>query len=185
MWNFINTEFLLHSMSASTFSKRYAKILHEVFEAGIFLKFFDGLIELFVGFLLFFMTPTSLNAVLSFLLRGELFEDPRDFIANGLLHLFQDFSLTQQHFVMFYLLLNGFIKVGLVIGLWSKKLWAYPAASVLLSLFVGYQTYYLIIAFSWFRLIFMFIDVFILVLLRFEYARLKNVKNVKNSKKVK
>jgi uncharacterized membrane protein len=71
----------------------------------------------------------------------ELTEDPRDFVANYLLHATQNLSVSSQHFAAFYLLSHGIIKLWLIIGLWRGKLAYYPAAIAVFGLFILYQMY--------------------------------------------
>ncbi|MBU6410629.1 MAG: DUF2127 domain-containing protein, partial [Verrucomicrobia bacterium] len=70
---------------------------------------------------------------------GELQEDPKDFIANHIITFFQHLSINTEHFASVYLLTYGVVKMGLVVGLLRGKLWAYPAALVVLGLILCYQ----------------------------------------------
>jgi len=97
-------------------------VLHYLFELGIFLKFLNGLLEVVGGVFLFLSTPQSLSKLAAKLLTNELLEDPRDLVANTLLHAAQRLSANAQVFASVYLLVHGIVKVGLVIALWKKKL---------------------------------------------------------------
>ena len=68
-------------------------------------------------------------------------EDPTDFVANHLVDFFHHLSINTKHFASVYLLTYGIAKVGLVAGLLRGKLWAYPAALIVLGLFLCYQIY--------------------------------------------
>jgi uncharacterized membrane protein len=68
-------------------------------------------------------------------------------------------------------LVHGIVKVGLVIALWKKKLWAYPLAGIVLVLFTAYQTYLFLHSESLFQVFLTAVDVVILLLLRSEWKR--------------
>jgi uncharacterized membrane protein len=145
--------------------------LHYLFELGVSLKFANGVLELVGGILLFFTTPQSLSRLATILLTGELLEDPKDLVANTLLHAVQRLSPNAQLFASVYLLIHGIVKVGLVIALWKRKLWAYPLAGVVLGLFTVYQIYLFSHSGSLFQLFLTAVDVLILLLLWSEYRR--------------
>jgi uncharacterized membrane protein len=79
--------------------------------------------------------------VIALLTQDELREDPRDLIANYLLAAAQRLSLASEHFAALYLLSHGVIKILLVVGLLSRKLWVDPIAVVVFAAFIVYQLY--------------------------------------------
>jgi len=147
-------------------------LLHYFFELGIALKFLNGLLEVVGGIFLFLSTPESLSKLAAKLLTNELLEDPKDLVANTLLHAAQQLSVNAQIFASVYLLIHGFVKVGLVIALWKKKLWAYPLAGIVLGLFTVYQVYLFFHSGSLFQVFLTAVDVVILLLLWSEYRRI-------------
>jgi uncharacterized membrane protein len=157
--------------------KQRKAFFHTVFRISILLKGIGGLLELISGFLLFFSSLGSLSrAVINFFSR-ELIEDRTDIIANLLIGLVQNFSSDTKAFIALYLVIDGLINVGLVVALWRKKQWAYPAAMVALSLFIVYQVYKLFLSFSYYLLFLTLIDIIIILLLRFEYKRRRSAKS--------
>jgi uncharacterized membrane protein len=146
-------------------------VLHYLFELGVSLKFVNGLLEMIGGLFLLWSTPQSLSKLAAALLTNEMLEDPKDLVANTLLHAMQDLSGNARVFASVYLLLHGIVKVGLVVALWRKKLWAYPLAGVVLLLFTIYQVYLYSHSRSPFQLFLTAIDVIILLLLWSEYRR--------------
>jgi uncharacterized membrane protein len=146
-------------------------VLHYLFELGVSLKFVNGLLEVIGGLFLLWSTPQSLSKLATALLTNEMLEDPKDLVANTLLHAVQDLSGNARVFASVYLLLHGIVKVGLVVALWKKKLWAYPLAGVVLLLFTIYQVYLYSHSRSPFQLFLTAIDVIILLLLWSEYRR--------------
>ena len=151
--------------------KRHAPVLHYLFELGVSLKFLNGVLEVVGGILLFFSTPQSLSRLATTLLTSELLEDPKDLVANALLHAVHRLSPNAQLFASVYLLVHGLVKVGLVIALWKKKLWAYPLAGVILVLFTVYQMYLFFHSGSLLQVFLTVVDVVILLLLRSEWKR--------------
>jgi uncharacterized membrane protein len=104
-------------------------------------KGIDGLLETIAGAALLFISTPSLRNLVDWLTRGELQEDPTDFVANHLGVFFHRLSINTKHFASTYLLTCGTSKVGLVAGLLAGKLWTYPAALGVLGLFLCYQVY--------------------------------------------
>ncbi|MGB7981481.1 MAG: DUF2127 domain-containing protein [Candidatus Nanopelagicales bacterium] len=117
--------------------------LDRTFAVGIIAKGLDGIIEILGGLLLVLATPDAIRRVLEALTRGELAEDPTDFLATRLLHLSASDSLTTGglRFAAIYLLAHGVVKVVLVAAVLRGKLWAYPWMIGFLLLFIGYQLY--------------------------------------------
>jgi uncharacterized membrane protein len=146
-------------------------VLHYLFELGVSLKFLNGLLEVAGGIFLFLSTPASLSRLAAKLLTSELLEDPRDLVANTFLHAAQRLSANAQVFASVYLLVHGIVKVGLVIALWKKKLWAYPLAGIVLALFTVYQVYLFFHTGSLFQVFLTVVDMVILLLLWSEYKR--------------
>jgi uncharacterized membrane protein len=115
--------------------------LHRLFKIGVVLKGIDGVLEAIAGFALFFVSPASLRGLVGWLTQGELQEDPTDFVANHLVAFFRHLSISTKHFASVYLLTYGITKVGLAAGLLREKLPVYPAAIIILGLFLCYQVY--------------------------------------------
>lgn len=146
-------------------------VLHYLFELGVSLKFLNGLLEMVGGVFLFLSTPESLSKLAAKLLTNELLGDPNGLVANTLLRAAQQFSANARVFASVYFLVHGIVKVGLVIALWKKKLWAYPLAGIVLVLFTVYQMYLFFHSGSLFQVFLTVVDVVILLLLWSEYKR--------------
>ncbi len=102
-------------------------LVHKVFEIGILLKFIDGIFELIGGMALAWLSPHILKGFVWAITRHELSEDPKDLVANFLIRSAQHFSVSARFFGSLYLFSHGIIKIGLVLSLWRRKLWSYPA----------------------------------------------------------
>ena len=148
-------------------------IVHVSFEIGLLLKGIHGLLEIIGGVLLLFLTPDRLDLLTRFLTRHELSEDPRDVVANLLLRLSHSFSISTQHFAMFYLASHGIIKCVLILLLWRKKLWAYPLSIISLLLFIAYQVYRYTFTHSVFLLLLSIFDAVMIALTYLEYRKIK------------
>ena len=116
-------------------------ILKSTFRTGITLKGIDGVLETFGGVLFWLFPPSKLNAIVTTLSQHELSRDPHDFIAVHLLRTSEMLLSTNRLFPSLFLLSHGIAKVVLVIALWMKELWAYPATILVFSAFSAYQIY--------------------------------------------
>ena len=67
--------------------------------------------------------------------RAELAAHPHDAVAAHLVEWARDLSIGTQHFVAFYLLSHGAIKLWVIIGLLRERLWYYPVALVVFTYF--------------------------------------------------
>jgi uncharacterized membrane protein len=83
-----------------------------------------------------------------------------------------------QHFYALYLLAHGGLKLTMVYMLWRRVLWAYPAAMVVLSGFVVYQTFESFHAGSPFLLLLALFDLVMIGLVWQEWRALKGVQPV-------
>ena len=151
-------------------------ILHKSFEIGIFLKGFDGVLEIIGGILLIFLSPIRLNKLTVLLTQHELSEDSKDIIASYMLRLSSSFSVSAQYFWVLYLISHGVVKFILVILLWKRKIWAYPLTIISLILFMAYQVYRYTIDHSMFLIILTIFDIVMIILTYIEYISMKTVK---------
>jgi uncharacterized membrane protein len=145
------------------------------FDIGIFFKGLDGVLEIVGGLLLFVVRPETITGIVTALTQHELSEDPHDVIASQLARLVQDFSASTQLFAGVYLLSHGVIKVLLVASLFRERLWAYPAAIVVFTLFIVYQMYRYALEPSVSMIALSVLDVVVIALTWLEYRRLKRV----------
>ncbi|HVC02042.1 MAG TPA: DUF2127 domain-containing protein [Steroidobacteraceae bacterium] len=112
---------------------------HRAFIVGIVLKGVDGVVELVAGGALLLTTRPAILHAVTVLTRGELIEDPGDFVANHLLQFARHLSLGTREFAGAYLLAQGFLKIILATGLVRGERWAYPVAVILMLAFIVYQ----------------------------------------------
>jgi uncharacterized membrane protein len=146
-------------------------LLDRVFDVSITLKGLDGVLEVIGGLLLLFLTPHRLNAIVEFLTQHELSQDPRDFLATHLLSFAHSYTASTALFLAAYLVSHGIIKIVLVVALLQQRLWAYPLAMVVLSIFIVYQIYRLALHLSFGLLALTLFDIFIVGLTALEYRK--------------
>jgi uncharacterized membrane protein len=112
-----------------------------MFDVGIVLKGLDGVAELMGGAALLALDPAQIRWLISFVTHAELAEDPRDVLANALLHVGTTVTPEGLGTSIAFLLSHGAVKVFLVWNLLRGRVWAYPVTVAALSLFVAYQTF--------------------------------------------
>jgi uncharacterized membrane protein len=143
--------------------------IHQIFEVSVLLKGAHALIECIGGLSLAFVRTGAIAALVNTLTQEELIEDPHDFVATHLLVLAQNFSVSSQHFYAFYLLSHGLVKIFLVIGLLTNKLWSYPASLAVMGVFIVYQLYRFFYTHSLGLVVLTVFDLIVMVLIWHEY----------------
>lgn len=117
------------------------KRIRRFFLLSVSLKGIHSVLEIVGGTLLLVVPPSVITHLVVWSTQDELLEDPHDLIANYLLHVGTNLSLSTATFGGLYLLSHGLIKIVLVIALLKNKLWAYPWSLTAFGLFILYQTY--------------------------------------------
>jgi uncharacterized membrane protein len=155
------------------------RILHRFFELGIVIKGVDGTLELVCGLLLVFLSPDAINRVVFFFVEGELKEDPTDFVANLLVHTTRS-AIEVRVPASAFLIVHGIVKLVLVGGLATNRLWSYPAAILVFAGFTIYQLYQLTQQYSLFLEIVTVLDVIVILLVIAEYRHMRIVRTRKS-----
>jgi uncharacterized membrane protein len=153
-------------------SGRRASLIHLIFEIGVIAKGIDGALELIGGLLLVALSPAAIGGTIWYLVQGELKEDPTDLVANLLLHNTQTIIHTRVSASVF-LIVHGVVKLGLVGGLVTNKLWSYPAAIMMFTGFSIYQAYQLTQQNSLFLGIATVLDLMVVLLVIVEYRHVR------------
>jgi uncharacterized membrane protein len=149
------------------------RLLHWLFEASLAIKSVLCSAEALAGLGLL-LTPNPLIARFVFwVTHFEIAEDKTDTLVTLAIGAADQFPIGTQHFYALYLLAHGGLKLGLVILLWRKVLWAYPLAMVVLAGFVAYQIYEFFHAGSPFLLLLALFDLMMIGLVWREYRLLK------------
>jgi uncharacterized membrane protein len=96
-------------------------------------------------FLLLIVSPAAIKGIVRTLTAGELSEDPHDFIATRLLHTAGGLTGAGPIFGAVYQLIDGVVKMTLVIALLRNQLWAYPWMIAVLVAIIAYQIYLIVL----------------------------------------
>lgn len=152
------------------------KYIHEIFDITIILKGIHSLLEVVSGLVILFISQKDILDLVYFLTQDELTEDPKAILANYLVNLAQNFSISSQHFVALYLLSHGIIKSFLILGLYKEKLWSYPLAIFVFSIFGFYQLFEFFLTHSLWLLLLTAFDVLIILLTWHEYKYMEGKK---------
>ena len=150
-------------------TRRY--LLHIFFRIMIFFKGIDGIFETLGGIVLASVSSQTITNFVYGLFGSELLE-PDDFLTHYIVKLLTHLSVSTQTFAIIFLLGHGLVKFGLATAIWFNKLWAYPLAGVILSIFVIYQVTRFSSTHSILLLLLTFVDIIIIAMLRPEYKRL-------------
>lgn len=117
------------------------KYIREAFDLGVTLKGLNGVLETIGGLALLILSPAYVNAVLNF-----------------------SFAASVQYMSALYLVTHGIVKIALVAGLLRNRIWAYPAAIAVFTLFGLYQIFYLFQAYSFWLLALTVLDAIVIAL---------------------
>ena len=148
-------------------------LLDKTYEIGIIIKGIDGILELAGGILVLTLSPGMITGITRFLTENALQTDPRNFIATHIAHFGHHLAAGHNIFAAAFLLTHGLVKVVLVTCLLLNKLWAYPWALVILSLFLLYQAYQLITAPSFGMAFLTILDILIIGLIYREWQNVR------------
>jgi uncharacterized membrane protein len=117
-------------------TEKREKEIRTLFLAVVIIKGLNGLIEISLAAFLAFsdeILPYVLN-----LANDQLIENPNDFLATHLSALTHP-TASSLFFASLYLFAHGTVKFVLAIFLWFNKIWAYPAAISIISVFIVFQ----------------------------------------------
>lgn len=148
-------------------------LVHRIFAIGVIGKAIDGVLEVVGGVALLLVGHDRIGSWMRLLTQHELSEDPHDVIAGFLVRSLQHLSTDTKVFAAMFLLWHGIVKIGLVLGLLRRRLWAYPTAIGAFGLFLGYQLYRYGQTRSLWLLVLSVLDVFVIVITWLEYRRMR------------
>jgi uncharacterized membrane protein len=146
--------------------------LRNTFRISIALKGLHALLESIIGLTLFFAPARWLNRIVFRIARLDFFSrNPHDIIGAHVRHMAVGITGTGRRFAAIYLLSHGLVKLVLVIELLRNRLWAYPLMIVMLSLFIGYQSYRFFLTHSIVMALLTVFDLSVIVLTWLEYRQ--------------
>jgi uncharacterized membrane protein len=115
--------------------------IHRLFAAGLALKGINAAIESLTGLAMAVLNAHHVREVLDTVAKGEELGDPNDVVASDVARITTFLDGHGQHFLAYYLLAHGLIKVIMVLGLMRRTRWSYAFAFVALTCFILYQAY--------------------------------------------
>ena len=118
---------------------RIARWLHRLFGATLLIKGSLAASEALTGLALLVTANGAILGIATWLTRNELAQDPQEGWALWVERAAAAFPIETQHFYAFYLLAHGGLKLGMVLLLARRVMWAYPASVVVLAGFIAYQ----------------------------------------------
>jgi uncharacterized membrane protein len=149
------------------------KDYHELFRIGILVKAADGCIEMCAGVFFYFVGYTTINTFFFSAFHEEIVENPRDAFWQFFINQWHAISLSGHAFWGLLFMAHGAIKMLLSIALLKNKLWAYPTAAAVFTLFVGYEIYSLTNQPSLFLWLITIFDAIVVILILHEYRHIK------------
>ncbi len=111
------------------------------FRIAIFVKGFDGILEMLGGLILLFIPLSTIHGLVAFLTTHEIAQDPNAFIANYIVNLDKKITPGYQLIATIYLLVHGAIKLVLATALLKRKYHYFPLAIAFLLAFLFYGVY--------------------------------------------
>jgi len=147
---------------------------HRLFEVGVVLKGLHAVLELATGGAILALSPVIVaNFLVNFAARQQQRGWP-SFAVDFLLHVARAAVAGGQHFAGVYLLAVGVINLGLVIGLLTGRLWAFPAALMAITMLMAYQLYRYTHTHAIALIILTLFDAVVWWLVRHEYLELRS-----------
>jgi uncharacterized membrane protein len=146
------------------------KSIYRIFIATLILKALNAILEIIAGIL--FLFTGTITWALIFLTQSEISEDPTDIFAN-FVRSFIPHSSHSQLFAAAYLLIHGIAKILVVIGLFSRRIWAYKLAECALFAFICFQLYEYAHTGSWWLIALSIFDTALLWLTWREHQKMK------------
>ena len=150
-----------------------SKWLHWLFEMSLVFKGLLAMGESLSGLGLLLTPNDTIIRFYSWLTYHKLAQSPADAMATWVQHTAGLFPVHLQHFTAIYLLGHGALKFVMVLMLWRRILWAYPAAMAVLAGFVIYQMTEFFVGHSLGFLVLSGFDSFMIVLVFREWNMLK------------
>jgi uncharacterized membrane protein len=135
------------------------KRIHQVFRITVALKGLHGLVEVVGGIALALFSTDSI-------LRLLYHWDRHEWVARH-------FNTGEHHYYVWFFLSHGALNLGLAIGLLLEKLWAYPAAMVVLALFILLQMHRFMHVHDPGLIVFSILDAIVIALAVHEYRLLR------------
>ena len=145
------------------------KRIFVVYEYGLLFKALQAFLEIVAGVLFYAINTNKITTFILNIAHEELAETPHDIFSDFLINSANHLATSGKFYIIFFLLSHGIVKLILIMGLFLKKAWAYPASLIGLGGLIIYQIYRLFINHSILLLIFTIMDIIILWLIYREH----------------
>ena len=157
----------------STAATRREQRLHRFFEITLLLKALFAAGEIVAAIGVYVVPLDTVADFVGVITSAELAKHPHDLVAAHLADWAQNLSVATKHFVAFYLLSHGVVKLWVIIGLMRERLWYYPVALVLFTFFIVYQLHRYTFTHSVSLLLLTVLDLVVIALTWHEYQYLR------------
>ena len=148
--------------------------LHRFFEITLLLKAVFAIGEIVAAIGVYVVPLETAADFVGAVTGAELARHPHDIVAAHLSEWARNLSVSTQHFVALYLLSHGAVKLWVIIGLLRERLWYYPVALVVFTLFVAYQIHRYTLTHSVSLILITVLDLVVIWLTWHEYRYLLN-----------
>jgi|SRR5579862_4513862 len=139
-------------------SAPHRRLLRMAFLAAVAVKGIDGMIETVAGVVVAVLGTEGVYELVIRFTAPELDLHP----ASKTIHLLRrgasDLSHASSRFIVIWLLVHGILKLALAIELLRGRSWIFPVAAIVLSAFVAFMAYKLVIHYSAWLLAFALFD---------------------------
>ncbi len=142
-----------------------------VFDLALGVKVVNGVLEMFVAFLILLVPANLILKLATFATGGEIAQDANDYIASSILSMAQTYAVHTHYLLALYLVLHGGVKVALAVGIFMKKKIAYPLFIVALVVFGAYEAFRGFVLHERLLQLFAVLDLALLFLTAHEYRR--------------
>jgi uncharacterized membrane protein len=150
------------------------KNIHAVFKASVLIKGVNALLECIGGIAVALARADEVAAWVARMAQTYLVEGTHGFVASHVIDWAQSVSIQTQHFIAFYLLSHGLIKLVIVVGLFKEQRWSYPLALVAFTGFIVYQLYRYSYTHGVGLLVLTAFDLFLIALVWHEYKLIRH-----------
>jgi len=146
-----------------------------IFELGVLVKGLNGTWETVAGLSVLIIGKASFGNLFSFLVRGELLENPHDWLINAGMQALQNFGGAKT-FIGLYFLIHGVTNIFLSIQLYRNRLWAYLVTICVMVIFIAYQYHRILLYHSQLLTAVTVYDILFVILTWHEYQYQKKIR---------
>lgn len=147
------------------------KWIFSLFEGSLLIKLINAIWEMALA--LFILLDKDLKDSILSLVARQIENGRHLFLAHHAESILSPISRGTLLYISIYFLGQGIIKIFLIIGVFKKKHWAYPASMYAFLAFVFYQIYRFNHTHAPLLIVFSLFDLFTIWLIHHEYERVK------------